>query len=220
MKKKAFTLAECLITLGIIGIVAAMTLPSLIQKNEERVTVTKVKKFYSVMSQALQFAIAENGTVDEWVYGQTGVAASAEGNTSFANYFKKHIKVSKDCGPTHGCLADVIYKHLNEFPFNNYDTTEHYKMILADGTYLWIKGNYTNCTHPDNATPNVCGLLWIDVNGKKAPNQLGRDTFVFYIRKNAIIPRPDKDCYNTLGNGWGCSAHILQYGNMSYLRKL
>lgn len=45
MAKKAFTLAEVLITLGVIGIVASMTLPAIIQKNTERATVAKVKKF-------------------------------------------------------------------------------------------------------------------------------------------------------------------------------
>lgn len=53
MKKKAFTLAEVLITLGIIGVVAAITMPVLINKYQEIVTVTKVKKFYSLMSQAI-----------------------------------------------------------------------------------------------------------------------------------------------------------------------
>lgn len=217
MKKKAFTLAECLITLGIIGIVAAMTLPSLIQKHQERVAVTKVKKFYSIMSQALQFAIAGNGAVDEWVYGQTGVSDSIEGNISFVNYFKKYLKISKDCGSAPGCLADVDYTLLNGTLWGDYDNDPHYKMILVDGSYLWIRGNYTNCTHPDGLTPNVCGILWIDVNGKKSPNQIGRDTFAFFIMKNAIIPHSAKDCENPLGGGWGCAAHILQHGDMGYL---
>uniref|UniRef100_UPI004029BEED type II secretion system protein n=1 Tax=Candidatus Scatousia sp. TaxID=3085663 RepID=UPI004029BEED len=68
MHKKAFTLAEVLITLGIIGIVAAMTLPTVVNKYQERVTVTKVKKFYSLINQALLFAIKDNGYVDEWDY--------------------------------------------------------------------------------------------------------------------------------------------------------
>ena len=47
--KKAFTLAEVLITLGIIGVVASMTLPAIIQKNNEKTTVSKLKKVYSVL---------------------------------------------------------------------------------------------------------------------------------------------------------------------------
>ena len=63
---KAFTLAEVLITLGIIGVVAAMTMPVLIQKHREQVAVTKVKKFYSTFSQAYLMAVQENGTLDNW----------------------------------------------------------------------------------------------------------------------------------------------------------
>ena len=54
--KNGFTLAEVLITLGIIGIVAAMTLPALVGKYQKKVTVTRLKKFYSTMQQAIQLA--------------------------------------------------------------------------------------------------------------------------------------------------------------------
>ena len=52
MKNRAFTLAEVLITLGIIGVVAAMTLPTVVNKYKEKETVTKLKKFYSIISQS------------------------------------------------------------------------------------------------------------------------------------------------------------------------
>ena len=51
--KNGFTMAEVLITIGIIGLVAAMTLPTVVNKYQERVTVTKVTKFYSIMNQAI-----------------------------------------------------------------------------------------------------------------------------------------------------------------------
>ncbi len=60
MKIKAFTMAEVLITLGIIGIVAAMTMPVLIGKYQKHVTVTRLQKVYSVLSQAVNFAIKDN----------------------------------------------------------------------------------------------------------------------------------------------------------------
>lgn len=52
--KKAFTLAEVLITLGIIGVIAALTLPGLIQGYRKKVTETALKKAYSQLSQALE----------------------------------------------------------------------------------------------------------------------------------------------------------------------
>ena len=51
MQKHAFTLSETLITLGILGMVASMTLPAVVNKYQEKVTVTKLKKIYSVFSQ-------------------------------------------------------------------------------------------------------------------------------------------------------------------------
>ena len=66
LKKSAFTLAEVLITLGIIGVVAALTIPSLIQKYEEKQTVSQVKKAYSEISQAYMSAVQGEGTPDNW----------------------------------------------------------------------------------------------------------------------------------------------------------
>ena len=66
MKKKiAFTLAEVLITLGIIGVVAAMTLPVLIQNNINRTVETRLAKFYSVFNQALKMAEVEYGDKED-----------------------------------------------------------------------------------------------------------------------------------------------------------
>ena len=62
----AFTLAEVLITLGIIGVVAAMTLPTLIAKYQEQVTINHLLKTYSMLSQAVQRMQTDYGTIDTW----------------------------------------------------------------------------------------------------------------------------------------------------------
>jgi len=64
--KVGFTLAEVLITLGIIGVVAAMTIPTLMQKYYEKQTVAKLKETYSILSQALKSASQEEGLPEEW----------------------------------------------------------------------------------------------------------------------------------------------------------
>ncbi len=214
----AFTLAEVLITLGIIGIVASMTIPTLINKYQEKVTVTRVKKFYSMMSQALQFAIAENGPVDTWSYTSNG-QYDEESSKEFTNYFKKYLKVSKDCANESGCIANSRVKYLHgQDTWSNYDTDKHYKMILMDGSYLWIRNNYIGCTTADGEKPNVCGLMWLDVNGKSEPNTFGKDIFVFHIMKNRIEPKIEDDC-NLNSQGWGCSKYILTHDNMDYLHE-
>lgn len=61
MKKRAFTLSEVLITLGIIGLIAALTIPNLMGAYRKRVVETRLKKFYSAINQAIMLSENENG---------------------------------------------------------------------------------------------------------------------------------------------------------------
>lgn len=63
----SFTMAEVLITLGIIGIVAAMTLPALIQKYQKQETSARLKKFYTTMNQAIMMSEIDNGDMRYWI---------------------------------------------------------------------------------------------------------------------------------------------------------
>ena len=67
LKRPAFTLAEVLITLGIIGVVAAMTIPTLMANHRKKVVETKLEKIYSVMNQAINLTNAEYGDVTNWI---------------------------------------------------------------------------------------------------------------------------------------------------------
>ncbi|MBP3925353.1 type II secretion system protein [bacterium] len=216
-KKVAFTLAEVLITLGIIGIVAALTMPTLIQKHQERVTVSKVKKFYSIMSQVQLLAIKDHGYLDEWDMpdGVTSVSA-----VKFMSYFKPYLEIAKDCGTSSGCLQNGTIKILNGNNWLNYDSASaYYKLILNDGTYMWLKAsNGAYCASPDGALENVCGVIWVDVNGKNSPNTIGRDIFSFAITKNSIVRPNNNDCKIDAA-GWSCTNWILEKGNMDYLKK-
>ena len=90
MKRNAFTLAEVLITLGIIGIVAAMTMPALIQKQQRKEASSRLKKFVSTFSQALLFAENEHGPKSDW---QIGEQASTQSSMDFLNiYIKPYVK--------------------------------------------------------------------------------------------------------------------------------
>lgn len=97
-KKRAFTLAEVLITLGIIGVVAALTMPSLIEHHQKQVVETKLKSFYSIMNQAIQIASIDEGGLDEFNTTlanscSDAEAASIECNKAiYEKYFKNHLK--------------------------------------------------------------------------------------------------------------------------------
>ena len=89
-RKIAFTLAEVLITLGIIGVVAAMTMPSLMQNYKRQQATARIKKFVSVINQALISAENDLGPREDWVKGEEDNSDSAY---DFLNtYIKPYIK--------------------------------------------------------------------------------------------------------------------------------
>lgn len=102
--KKGFTLAEVLITLGIIGVVAAMTLPVLIQKHVNSVVETRLAKFYTTFNQAIQMAEVQYGDRKTWYSDTGGVELDEDGNPIegtakidlwFQKYFSKFIVIKK-----------------------------------------------------------------------------------------------------------------------------
>lgn len=99
MCKKAFTLAEVLITLGIIGVVAALTLPTLMANYRKHVVVTKLQKIYSVMNQAINMSNAEYGDVSGWVKdcggSSTPTCTLQEAKDWFNTYIGKHLEIVK-----------------------------------------------------------------------------------------------------------------------------
>lgn len=77
--KHGFTLAEVLITLGIIGVVASLTLPAIVQKNNNKVVETRLKKFYSMINQAVQRAEADYGDRTYWYQDTNTIDADQDG---------------------------------------------------------------------------------------------------------------------------------------------
>ncbi len=92
--KVAFTLAEVLITLGIIGIVAAMTLPVLIENHQKRVVETRLQKFYIVFNSALRASVAENGDMSTWTF-PTSYYDREGADVFFETYLKKYLVYKK-----------------------------------------------------------------------------------------------------------------------------
>ncbi len=222
--KKAFTLAEVLITLAIIGVVAALTIPTVVQKHQERVTVNKVKKFYSVMSQALLMSIKDNGTLDEWNMSPASEYSINKENTEvFMSYIKPYLKITKDCGTETGCLGqDYSVKILTgaQHSTNYENDNRYYKFIMNDGSYGWLRPSWATsyCGETASGLQNICGVLFIDINGKNPPNTIGRDIFTFNFLKDRIALGLSDDCKKTLA-GWDCSQYIMQNNSMDYLHK-
>ena len=222
--KKGFTLAEVLITLVIIGVIAAMTIPTLMNKTNEQETVTAVKKAYSVLGQAYKKIIAENGEIIPSELGNS----QAEATEKMGDMFAKHLSVVKNCGMSAGgdCFADEGYKQFNGSNWGNVNNfTDRYKLRLNDGMSMSVNAwNVSSDWGTSPSLKNSIGFIYFDINGDKAPNVVGKDVFAFYITKDDIIPvGTPYDIYNPLSacktHGTACTAWVITKGNMDYLRK-
>lgn len=218
LKKAAFTLAEVLITLGIIGVVAAMTMPSLIQNYQEKATVTKLKKCYSLVSQAYVSILNDEGGSDTLQAGD---------DLEMMEKFGKYLKYQKTCGRNKGCFPNVTYKSVTGNGYIKWedDTTDRSRAILTDGTLIMFN---KSAMWGGNEGNYLYAQIYVDINGFKGPNQLGRDFFYFYINPEKIVPagakaleeknedqKFTKNCIQQ--NGYACAAWVIYNENMDYL---
>ncbi len=218
--KKAFTLAEILITLGIIGIVAAMTLPTLLAKINERQTISKLRQSQSILTQAIRLSEEQYGGAVGW----TNSEISGKGATDIAEKLKTSLKILEDCGVKDTqmkCFADD-YKYKNGKATNIHHSTSgyHYKIKLLNGSgIMW------RATSEGEKNQDVSIYFFIDTNGPKPPNTLGMDFFLFEYRGDNLLPlgAPDSiypyttNCVPKTSDGWGCAYYVLKFGNMDYL---
>lgn len=100
LNRIAFTLAEVLIVIGIIGIVAELTIPTLVSNFQKQIAVTRVQKFYTNMFQAIRMSENENGPTNTWNYGSWDDGASTLSwfNTYLEKYFRYNSKKSDSTG--------------------------------------------------------------------------------------------------------------------------
>ena len=131
-----------------------MTLPSIIGKYQKKVTVERLKKAYTVISQAVAMSIKDHEEVEYWDFE---LSAQQFMDTYLSPHFQK------------------IASEEPSYDVNRYSKT----YVLPDGTtfYGWMTKNPA----PENHDVTTFYRINIDINGKQNPNQLGRDIFVFYL---------------------------------------
>ena len=152
--KKAFTLAEVLITLGIIGVVAAMTLPGLVQNYQKKVKVTALEAAYSQIRQAVRMSEVKNGEIREWHLTQMSEEVQVyrcQQNKKFVQeYIEPYLKaVHKDELISSGTPYNYSYYTLDGALVNSNGHT-HYSIALNNGVYLHFNANY-GTSEPYNA---------------------------------------------------------------------
>ncbi len=176
--KKGFTLAEVLITLGIIGVVVALTLPTLIQNYQKFVTVNRLKKEYSVISNAFVTSQAENGEMNTWGMGNLGNTGNGTKLLLpfYQNYIVKYLDVADDCG--FNCIKQRNVKRyrLNGATWNWYSNAK-YIIYLKDGAVIALLADNNGV---------VWGIvrMYVDINGDRGPNVSGKDIFTILLETN------------------------------------
>ena len=236
MKKRvAFTLAEVLITLTIIGVIAALTIPNLMQKWEDNAEISALKTAYSIIDNAIKIAIAENGPIDSWDWPTNPDTQYGTGNEEFfGRTIAKYLKVKTFCTSSWGYNKCTNYGHCESNGncyFKKLANNELYgkgawtnngisqaQMVLENGMIVWF--SIVSPTKP--GTPNN---VLIDTNGRKGPNKFGYDVFYVYFKGSGLKTfwssswTPSTDCnptINSSSSGTSCAYWVMRKGNMDY----
>ena len=211
LKSAAFTLAEVLVTLGIIGVVSAMTIPTLMQNYQRQSYVTQLHKTYNEVSQALLRYQTDRNALN---LTEAGLSSQTAWDAMVAQYFKTVQKCDNSLTP---CFpATTSYKKMSGVALNSNVYNIETSYVLASGAsvrfYYAVNGN------------RICFLM-VDVNGQKGPNILGRDLFTLSIYNDGTIDDDgssaplseadrntlfERDCNGDTGTGdYGCFGKIL-----------
>ena len=242
-KKFAFTMSEVLITLGVIGVVAAMTLSPLIENYQKTVWVKQLQKNYSTINQAFKMMLADDGveflshtkTFNSMTGSECRHSTNINNCRDFYDNLEKYIKISS--------IGNINYKY-TFLPKNTKTYTWNQKAItLANGAIMYDYYFGKNPSVKANITmKGKMGFFYIDINGKKKPNKVGRDAWRFVIDNSGIIypdgseavseqetgnstkegyywktsTNPWYSCNSSSSYGQGCTARVLEEGKMNY----
>lgn len=218
----AFTLAEVLITLGIIGVVAALTIPTLLNSFEESQNKVAWKNAYSLLSNAYSQILNENDGTFKNVCSDSDCIKTL---------FTKYLSYIKDCSST-------TTNGTNQCIYNTSTSLKRYGdgqpcgfawntagLVLNNGIIVLLQINSADCSF-NNSNSNVqsCGYLIVDTNGNARPNTLGKDVFQIWVTKTSLVPIGTKDENNAAATyynsascdktnpsayGAGCSSKFL-----------
>ena len=225
VKKNAFSLAEVLITLAILGVVALLTVPHIQHSYKERITVTKVKKFYAALDRAYdRYKIDNRGSLNRY-YGRRVIDgkdvsgySGRYGDSQIVKFLKEYLDISVDIG--YNC--DDIKNYMTDEDW--LCDGQAYTIKLKDGSFIQTSDDGTNGYYKQV-------LYYYPQKAKEYKSKPGQNYFTFSIGDNVIYPsfiiddngldnqisRAETECMN--GNREYCAAYIIKNGNMNYLKK-
>ena len=203
-RKAAFTLAEVLITLGIIGVVAALTLPTLIQNYQKRVYVTQLKKSVSVLSNGFKLMMAHDGVTelkDTHAFSDMSGNNPAFNNAGTPDRCDYSNILTNDCRSIREGLQSVfsgiqfVQRDATQIKFlngsavpNTFAPAKQARtyIVFPDGLEIYNYGFYKGLSSSDGLA-TYYGYLYVDLNGPKNPNTFGRDIFMFNLYNTGVV---------------------------------
>jgi prepilin-type N-terminal cleavage/methylation domain-containing protein len=178
MKRKAFTLAEVLIVLGIVGVVSALTIPSLVHNYKKRLIETRLVKIVKTINEMFRYIENDEGNIEYWNY----VSSSDNNYVKSINFAQKtvmkYLKNASVCtnDKTRQCMMTVTRAdNTTQKPFPYY-----YKVVLPDGTAFAI---ILDGGIPSYPAVNGYGTVYIDLGISKNTMYNGVDFFVYKLIK-------------------------------------
>ena len=220
---KAFTLAETLIVIGIIGVVAALTLPNLNHATGDKEKVTRVKKIYSALTDANDRAVATYGALSEW-----NETCKDNFYSCWLNRVGEFMKTTKSCVTEYDEENDT---HVGCEEFTGvYEESASGFLQLADGSLIAVPsdndvdwGSFPDC---NIGNKNIClSMVIVDIDGpNKGKNEYGNDIFSFVV-SDTIGVMPFETAFG--GNNQvafcltahvTCTSWVVNFDNMDYLK--
>lgn len=176
----AFTLSEVLITLSIIGIIAAITIPIIMKNNQDAELKAAFKKTFAILSDAALRIKDNNGGTFVGFFSSTDDAR---------NKFLQYLSYIKTCNANSvstDCWSNNTVSEAGQYTYPNSS-----RAVLTNGVLVsfWGDQSDTTCSNPVwNPPPGgFCMVLMVDTNGFKGPNLRGKDIFALWLTKNGII---------------------------------
>lgn len=202
-KLKAFTLAEVMIVVALIGITTMLTLPALNSNMEEKKAVAALRKLYPELETAYTAMVKDYGKPVEWNVPSTATAADM--NEMFRERIKPYLNVAIDCGTDIGCFTSSSNLVLND---------DAVRFLLKDGASIAfelksmsdMKSSYTTAVSNkfDTNCQGELGNIYVDVNGLKGENAFDYDIFQLKMcYSNGLIPFDN-------------AAWVIKVGNRDY----
>ena len=178
-KQKAFTLSEVLITLGIIGVVAAMTMPVLSKMYKKAIAKNQIKQAYSLISNAVNSVTLDDEYPHGCYYGVDGLHTNWSECVGFFDGVISKLETTKVCENnsfTNGCMPDYKAEYFTKnadcagFEAENIKTSSK-SAVLKNGMIIFSYGR-NNRNAP---------IIAFDINGFKGPNKPGQDVFAIQL---------------------------------------